>query len=212
MNKQHIEPDRLNEYFDDRLSLSERRVIESHLDVCAICREELAGIERLSVRLDQLAEIPLPRDLSAAVLAEIERRDPVSQPLGLPLPVQWGLVIGQMALAFLLLLIAAPRFFQIVPLRLPELASISMTEIGALVGLALSDERLRIGEQVAAWLSGVVLSFERLFIAPPWPPGISLPEWGIVLALTALCWAAATYWALLQDRHDSFNHRGERHE
>jgi len=66
--------ERLSAYLDDELSPAVRDQVESHLEICDLCRAELRRQERLWDALTHLPE-PGPVDVSAAVLARLPRRE-----------------------------------------------------------------------------------------------------------------------------------------
>ena len=92
--------DLLQEYLDGRLDEETRRTVEAHLASSAETRAQLAELEALFADLAGLPELPLTRDLSAGVVAQIAEETAVSSSLPRWL---WGVLLGQVAIAVLLL-------------------------------------------------------------------------------------------------------------
>lgn len=97
---QEFNEDLLQEYLDGTLDDETRRAVEAHLANSPAARAQLAELEALFSSLDTLPELPLTRDLSAAVVAKIGWETAVSTPLPRWL---WGLLLGQALIALLLL-------------------------------------------------------------------------------------------------------------
>lgn len=87
----HLDPDLLQAFIDQVLDKQDALAIQDHLDGCPACREELARLNLLITRLENLPEFSLTRDLSKVVLEEL--RD--SKKLSLSLT--WTLVIEALA-------------------------------------------------------------------------------------------------------------------
>jgi hypothetical protein len=87
----HPNPDLLQAFIDQVLDKQDALAIQDHLDGCPACREELARLDLLITRLENLPEFSLTRDLSKVVLEEL--RD--SKKLSLSLT--WTLVIEALA-------------------------------------------------------------------------------------------------------------------
>ncbi len=92
--------DLLHEYLDGTLDDEMQGVVEAHLAASAAARAQLAELQALFGSLDALPELPLSRDLSAAVVAQIGQGTAVPTPLP---RWQWGLLLGQALIALLLL-------------------------------------------------------------------------------------------------------------
>ncbi len=92
--------DLLQEYLDGMLDDKTRQAVEAHLASSPEARAQLAELQALFHELDALPELPLARDLSAVVVAEIGRETTVSPTLPRWL---WGLLLGQLFIALLLL-------------------------------------------------------------------------------------------------------------
>ena len=75
----HVDADLLSAYLDAQATADERRRVEAHLEACAACRNELAGLRQTVTLLQALPRIPVPR---AFTLAEVQvgRRRPAAQP------------------------------------------------------------------------------------------------------------------------------------
>lgn len=70
---EHIEVDRLAELADDVLPVDEARVVRSHLATCAHCQELFASLLAVPAVLRSSPPPPVPVDVTARVLAAIER-------------------------------------------------------------------------------------------------------------------------------------------
>ena len=57
-------PFELRDYFFAELSPAERREVESHLNACAACREELAGLRSTQTALLRLPDEEMPRRIA----------------------------------------------------------------------------------------------------------------------------------------------------
>lgn len=105
MNHPHADQLLLLAY--DELPVADAAALEAHLATCAVCREDLARLERARVALDWAA--PKPRRsvrwivaglAAAAVLAAIfltGRPSPDERPLGWPEPRPWSATAGYIA-------------------------------------------------------------------------------------------------------------------
>jgi len=63
--------DRLSDYLDDEMSVSDRRTLERHLEGCAGCRHELAELRAVASRARTLPDTLPDRDLWPGVAAAI---------------------------------------------------------------------------------------------------------------------------------------------
>jgi hypothetical protein len=63
--------DRFSAYLEDELEAAERRSIESHVEACVGCRQELALLRRTVSTLQSLEEIEVPPRLTAAIQAGV---------------------------------------------------------------------------------------------------------------------------------------------
>jgi hypothetical protein len=77
--RRHVDADLLSAYLDAQVTATERRRVAAHLEACAACRSELAGLRQTVTLLHALPRIPVPR---AFTLAEIQvgRGRPAAQP------------------------------------------------------------------------------------------------------------------------------------
>jgi predicted anti-sigma-YlaC factor YlaD len=64
--------DRLSEYLDDELSVEERTTVERHLESCARCRADLAGLRAVTVRARTLSDVPPQANLWPGVAERID--------------------------------------------------------------------------------------------------------------------------------------------
>ena len=90
-NIKHPEPNQLQAFFDQVLDKSDALAILNHLDSCPACREELAHLDLLITRLENLPEFSLQNDLSKSVLTKLQDRKKLS--IGLT----WTLVVEALA-------------------------------------------------------------------------------------------------------------------
>lgn len=98
----HLTDELLNEYLDEALEAEARARAASHLAGCAECAARLATLRALFTTLDAVPEVPLARDLSAAVVARLPQSTPEWRPA-----LNW-LIVVQAVAAVLLLAFAAP--------------------------------------------------------------------------------------------------------
>lgn len=85
---QHIQNDQLQDYLDKALSTAAAEAIQSHLQTCPSCRSQLARLQTLSVKLDNLPDIHLSGDLSQKVLTQIKEEESLTLSLTWPLVAQ----------------------------------------------------------------------------------------------------------------------------
>lgn len=99
--------DLLHEYLDGTLDEASRQAVEAHLARSPEARAQLAELEALFGNLGALSELPLAIDLSARVAAEIRQETAASAALSAGVARfprwLWGLLLGQAAIALLLL-------------------------------------------------------------------------------------------------------------
>lgn len=77
MTNWHVE-DRLNAYLANEVEPEEKDFIESHLEICANCRQELEFLQELEMLLDDLPlEDPGPV-FTDSVMARVKEETPVS--------------------------------------------------------------------------------------------------------------------------------------
>ena len=87
----HHDQGTLQTYLDQSLSRRETAILESHLVGCAECRSELDRLRSLYASIESLPDEPIGTDLTAAVMAAVQRR---TNRDWLP-----SLAIGELALA-----------------------------------------------------------------------------------------------------------------
>ncbi len=63
-------------YLDRELAPEERTALEAHVRSCPTCAQALSELEALFQAIVQVPEVPLERDLAAAVLPRLELRSP----------------------------------------------------------------------------------------------------------------------------------------
>lgn len=81
--------DRLSDYIDGEMSLSERLELEAHLAQCAECSETLVGLRRVVTRARALEDVTPTSDLWPGIAAQIGAR----------LPRRWSFSLPQLAAA-----------------------------------------------------------------------------------------------------------------
>ena len=89
----HLTENQLNEYLDNLLDEQTRQSVEIHLSQCADCRNRVEALKQIFADLDNLPEIPLPRDLTPDILAKLPQEEPV-RVWTRAFAAQWGLVVG----------------------------------------------------------------------------------------------------------------------
>ncbi|MDH7486942.1 MAG: zf-HC2 domain-containing protein [Anaerolineae bacterium] len=97
MKAQHPTEIRLAAYADGELKRGERREIERHLERCAQCQAELAGLRALSVRLREFA---LPEGVGRDLWQRVQQRLPERRTEMQPAPggfLRWLLPVGLVA-------------------------------------------------------------------------------------------------------------------
>ena len=88
---QHIPNDQLQALLDGVLEPKKSEEVQSHLDTCPTCRDELTRLEALSYQLDNLPEVSLSRDLSGVVLSQLQSERNLSP------AITWALVVEALA-------------------------------------------------------------------------------------------------------------------
>ncbi len=87
----HPDLDQLQTFIDQALDEPAALAIQDHLDGCPSCREELARLDTLITRLENLPEFSLTKDLSSMVLVKLRENKKVTSGL------TWALVIESLA-------------------------------------------------------------------------------------------------------------------
>jgi anti-sigma factor RsiW len=87
----HPDLDQFQALIDQVLEKSAALAIQDHLDGCPACREELARLNLLITRLENLPEFSLTKDLSSIVLVKLRENKKVTSGL------TWALVIEALA-------------------------------------------------------------------------------------------------------------------
>jgi len=87
----HPDLDQFQALIDQVLDEPAALVIQDHLDGCPACREELARLDTLITRLENLPEFSLTKDLSSMVLVKLRENKKVTSGL------TWALVIESLA-------------------------------------------------------------------------------------------------------------------
>ena len=112
----HLTEELLNEYLDNALAPAARTDAEVHLATCVACRDELESLRSLFAEIESLPNVPLERDLTSAVMAQIGIKVAVPRPLG------WALIVQ--GLAALVMLASLWPLLDLSALQLP-LASLT---------------------------------------------------------------------------------------
>ena len=177
MISNHLETERMFAFIDGELPSAEEAAFRQHLAVCPDCQSRLAGVMRLFGDIESLPELPLQRDLSAAVITELSSRQDSIQDL------PWWLVLQGAAAAGVL-----ASWLALQPGRMPALAGIfDQIDLfvwwGRWVMPRLSDLRIALAtipDQLSGWLA--------IADAPQvWNPLSGLP-WVLVIAGSILLW------------------------
>lgn len=67
----HLSTEQLSSYLDGEIGSREARVLEGHLANCAVCREELASLQRVVIGLRRLERPPMPPALPFRVQQQV---------------------------------------------------------------------------------------------------------------------------------------------
>ncbi len=87
----HPDLNQLQAFVDQVLNDPAALEIQEHLDGCPACQKKLARLNLLITRLENLPEVPLPKDLSSMVLVKLRGNKKVISGL------TWALVIETLA-------------------------------------------------------------------------------------------------------------------
>lgn len=111
---------RIEDYLDGTLSPDEAAEMESHLEDCGECRDEIETCRHLR-RLAQDADpVPIPGDLGARIRRRLDRVEP-HRPRGRILTLRW---VAAVAAAAVLLLVVFPSFQKDEPEPPPPMAAV----------------------------------------------------------------------------------------
>jgi len=69
----HISEELLNTYLDEMLDESSRQKVKAHLDTCDQCSAQVNEMRALFSTLEDLPDMPLTRDLTPGVLAQLPK-------------------------------------------------------------------------------------------------------------------------------------------
>jgi hypothetical protein len=58
-------------YIDQRLTLAQMRILESHIAACAVCQRELLVLEEVSTSFHSLASVAEPADLTMRIMQQV---------------------------------------------------------------------------------------------------------------------------------------------
>jgi anti-sigma factor RsiW len=87
------DPERVTGFADGELQPAESRVVEAHLETCAVCRQQVAAERLLRGRLAALPSPPLPAGLEGLLRNRLRRRPLLTLPR-VALPVAAALLAG----------------------------------------------------------------------------------------------------------------------
>ena len=88
---QHIRDDQLQAFLDGALEPAAAKLVQAHLKVCPVCREDLASLEMVASRLDSLPELTLGKDFSQPIVETLKAQESLSP------GVTWTLVAEALA-------------------------------------------------------------------------------------------------------------------
>lgn len=181
----------LQEYLDGTLDDQTRRAVAAHLARSPEARAQLAELEALFSSLDALPELPLGTDLSVAVVTAIGRETAASTTLSAgvarPLPRWvWGLLLGQMAVAALLLGRVLPSLLD-----------------GLGIGRAITTDWLAtVQMSLLGWVNEFWLGVTAVWQQPNLPTfSIDLPtaQWALLFGLALVVWLAGNRLLFVND-------------
>ncbi|MEM7031036.1 MAG: zf-HC2 domain-containing protein [Chloroflexota bacterium] len=95
-------------YLDDALSPQEATELRQHLQTCQTCQAQLAEIEALFLKLDQLEPVPLDAETIALASAEIMQGLPATPASSRTFIGRYGILIVQLVIGLPLLLLMLP--------------------------------------------------------------------------------------------------------
>jgi anti-sigma factor RsiW len=185
-----IHPDEflLHEYLDGELTEAAVHDLESHLTGCPACQARLEELTRLFTLLDAVPELALAADLSHAIVDTLQAEpDRLAWPRRLPSWAQLALV-GQIALAVLLLALLWPLASPLLPA-----ADVALTDF---LNVWLSQLSPAPAE---TWLA------ETAAAAGQWlatlEPALLIPagSWLLIATLALLAWLAGNSLLLKRD-------------
>ena len=145
---QHIKDHQLQAYLDGIMDTAEAVTIEAHLEICPTCRDEFAHLEGMAARLESLPEIPLSRDLSRLVVAQLKGEQALSP------AITWTLLIEALAAGGVIAVLIPA--FQAAG-WLPRLLSTSL-EIQAALNIFLT----QLASNWLVWWAGLKLQLGQL--------------------------------------------------
>lgn len=90
-HNQHIPDNQLQAYLDGALVPAAAELVQAHLEICPLCREDLASLEMVASRLNELPELDLEKDLSQLVIKTLADQESLSP------AVTWTLVVEAIA-------------------------------------------------------------------------------------------------------------------
>lgn len=122
----HLDETTLNLYLDDALDANARAQADTHLAACDICQRELKSLRALTATFEAWRAEPIPRDVSAPVVARIATRSAWRARTSVA-------VLGvQTLIAAAVLLWVLPTFLRSVNLPSYPLPVLDVSRLGAL--------------------------------------------------------------------------------
>ena len=173
----------LNEYLDGTLDAATRQQVEQWLAESAEAQAMLADLQHTFTALAALDDLPLTRDLAAAVVAQIETEETAVTPAWM------YLLLGGQLLAIMGMIIAIWPDIQI---RLNSSRTILLTLM-----TQVSWPEFAIGSRLAAWGTA---AWEQLQFNPP-TLDLAAGQWGLLLSLAFLAWLAGNRLLFSEDTH-----------
>ena len=183
----HLPDQTLNEYLDESLDPAAHPSVEAHLAECRDCAGRLAALRVLFAGLESMADLPLERDLSRAVVSALRQSAaPAAAPVRLKRRALGLVFAAQAAAAALLLAFAWPALAAIVPqLSLPALAP-GLTAIFSELTSLFARTSVPIVDPLTLWRA--FENWAAAGLTAPLPIALRPAEVGLALAAAAGIW------------------------
>ncbi|MDR3574467.1 MAG: anti-sigma factor [Anaerolineaceae bacterium] len=193
----HIDPALLNEYLDHALEPGQMEALERHLQGCEMCRASLNELRQLFSAIETLPEVRLERDLSAAIMTEIQRRPARQVPawLNLAFLIQTGTAAAILAAAWPVISAGSPILsfsFSAGPFTG---LMMEMAQFWSIQSLQFIQTIQQAGTQNLDWL-------RSFFIGDP----SAVLTWATCLGITFFLWLVGNS-LLLRSQKSNFNRR-----
>ncbi|MCU0493906.1 MAG: zf-HC2 domain-containing protein [Chloroflexaceae bacterium] len=178
----HLSLETLNHYLDNELDGAERAAAETHMATCGQCQRQLAALQELFLALETLPPAPLPRDMTAGVLARI------APP---PAPARWtwrawvALAVQLAAALILAFTLASPAVQSLFAVG----NGVSFDGLLATFnGLWLRADSWLVSAQTvtSTWMN------QATSVAPGPLAALAPLQWALLLAVTGLLWLVGT--------------------